>query len=226
MRSLLAIAACLIAAPALAAEVSVGLMGGVNIDLPDKQSKGYAKIKPGPMVVVPIRWHATDLVAVKGSLRFDMAGGTDRVTWSQWVDGQDMRFFDDDSAAVLGGFGASLGAELHLPLEWVVRPYGGAEIGVMGVGVWHTLGSESEVIYDSSTGGAVGPSTMQAAVVTDVHVGARLVFGKVSIMAELGYASSYLPAKKLAKTLVELDARREALGWNAFRAGAGFAISL
>ena len=79
--------------------------------------------------------HGTDLGALRGTVRLDMAGGTDRLTWSRWVNGEDVRFVDDSSDAVLGGLGVSLGAELHVPFEWVVRPYGGVEIGIMGIGV-------------------------------------------------------------------------------------------
>jgi len=216
-----------LAGHASAGEVSVGLLGGVNVDLPDLASKSYARIQPGPSVMIPVRWHATEVVAVRGTARFDFASGTDRLTWSRWVDGADVRFADDQSAAVLGGFGASVGVELHLPMEWAVRPYGGAEIGLMGVGVWHTLGGESDTIYDVESGGSVGPYTMQAVLVTDVHAGARVPLVKrLSVWVELGYAASYLPAANLRKTRDELDARREAIGWNTFRAGAGLSISL
>lgn len=220
-------------APALAetGDVSIGIGAAVGMDLPDPVSREYARFGPGAGLQVPVRWSVAPNANVRFNGRADFGGvGTDRVTWAQHIDGETVRFYAQDHWAMMLAGALTAGPELVFPVGSGLAPYLGAAAGVSWVGTYHALGEESLVMFDPAQNDLgdpknVDPYTSQAAFITDLTLGA-MTRGTTSFWFEAGYSNAWVGARTLQKTIPELDARREAYGWNAARLGLGLSWAL
>jgi hypothetical protein len=236
-----------VAAPGAAAEVTVGLGGGVSADLPDRLSTyegvRHTAFKPGAAVIVPLRFRWKDTIGLAVDLSTTFAGGRDRLTWSLPLGSSRADFYDDDHRAWLSSFDLRVGPELTIPLSGPFRPYVGVNAGVALVSVFHDLAgndagaepsaidADTAVLYDTSTyaygAGALDPWSFQGTFVADARVGGRLRLGdRFDLWLEAGYGTSFVPSAHLRKTTSELQARRAAFAWNPVRAALGFAVRL
>lgn len=219
-----------VAAPAAAAEIDLGVGAALALDLPDRASKDYASFGPGPSLLVPLRVGLTEHARLRSTLRADLGFGSDRVTWGVEVDGQQLRVASEDHWAMLAAAGLTVGPEVSLPVSGPVVPYLGAELGAAWVGTYHAFGPDAAILLDPDQNELdnpknVDPYTTQLALLTDLHAGVSLGAGDgVGGWAELGYSAAYLGARTLNKSPAEIDARREAYGWNPLRLAAGVRI--
>ena len=228
---LLATAVLLVGSPALAADLDVGVGVALAMDLPDASSAEYANFGPGPSLQIPVRIGLSEHARIRSTLRADLGIGSDRVTWALDVDGEQIRLRSDDHWAMFAAAGLTVGPEISLPVDGPVSPYLGAEAGGAWVGTYHSFGGETAVLLDPQENdlndpGNVDPFTTQLAFLTDAHAGISVGDEGVGFWAELGYSMAFLPAAELQKSPTNLDARREAYGWNPFRIGAGVKFAL
>lgn len=230
--AVVAVLALAVAAPAGAetGDVSIGIGAALAMDLPDPVSGEYARFGPGPSLQIPVRWSVAPNANLRVNARGDLGIGTDRVTWAQQINGEEVRFYAEDHWAMLVAGGVTVGPELLFPVGGAITPYLGAGAGVAWVGTYHSLGDESRLVFDPAQNDLqdpnnVDPYTSQAAFLTDLTLGA-MTKGSTSVWFEGGYSNAWVGARSLTKTLPELDARREAYGWNAARLGVGVAFTL
>lgn len=228
---LLLVPALLGAAPARATELDVGVGAALSMDLPDRVSSDYARFGPGPSLQIPIRVGFSEHAYLRSTLRADLGIGSDRVTWALDVDGEQIRVGSDEHWAMFTAAGLTLGPEIALPLDAPVVPVIGAEAGGAWVGTYHSFGGDTAVLLDPAqndlqSSGNIDPFTSQLAFLTDVHAGVASTGEGVGFWGELGYSMAFLGASPLKKSPKELDARREAYGWNAARLGVGVRFSL
>jgi hypothetical protein len=210
---------------AMAGDLDIGVGAALSMDMPDPVSKSYAQFGPGPSVQVPIRYGLTSVARLRATVRADLGVGADRVTWGQWVDGSEQRFYDDDHFAMFLASGLTLGPEVSIPLGGPIEPYFGAEGGIAWVGTYHSFGGVTRPLMDPkvndlNSAGNVDPYTSQFAFLSEVHLGA-MTTGAVGGWFELGYSMAFVGEADLSKTLQSFNARRSAYGWNAIRLGAG-----
>ncbi|MBT3223999.1 MAG: hypothetical protein HN348_33440 [Proteobacteria bacterium] len=209
---------------------SLGVLGAVSGDLPDPVSKEYANFGPGPSLQIPLRYSLSEMISIRQTTRLDLALGHDRVSWLEQVDGEEYRFYDDEHRAFLVAAAFTIGPEVFIPVKGVFSPYLGIEGGVAWVGTYHALGGEYEntqILLDPDSNELgnprnIDPYTTQGAFLTDFHLGGRVQLNeKLALFVEAGYSMAFLVARSLKKAPAELDARREAYGWNAMRGGFG-----
>ncbi len=229
--ALLTTAVLLVAHPALAAEVEVGVGAGLAKDLGDRVSRDYARFGLGPNLLVPVRVALSPHAAVRATARAELGVGSDRVTWVRDIDGRDVRVGSDDHWAMVAAGGLTVGPELRLPVDGPVAPVLGAEAGAAWIGTYHSFSGESAVILDPKQNdlddpGNVDPFTTNLTVLSDVHAGVVSTGDGPGFWAEVGYAAAYVRGAGLRKSVGALDARREAYGWNPLRVAAGVRIPL
>jgi hypothetical protein len=228
----LAAGAMLSALPADAAEVTVGAGLAVAADLSDRVSAEHTDFGPGPSLQVPVRVALSEHVSFRATGRADLGFGSDRVSWGQVVNGTPVRFYDDDHWAMLAALALTGGVEVELPGALPVTPYLGAELGAAWVGTYHSLGGETQLLLDPAENDLQNPSnidpyTNQSAVLTDLHAGLSRGFSsRLGGWVEGGYSVAFLSARTLQKAPTDLEARREAYGWNALRLGVGMCVAL
>lgn len=228
---LLSIVLCALPMPALAADLDVGVGAALAIDMPDRVSAEYAKFGPGPSLQIPVRIGLSDYARLRSTLRADLGIGSDRVSWALEIDGTERRLGSDDHWAMFTAAGLTVGPEIVIPVDGPIAPYLGAEAGGAWIGTYHSFGGDTAVLLDPNQNdlndpGNVDPFTTQLAFLTDTHVGFTLGDEGVGFWTELGYSMAFVGASSLKKSRAELDARREAYGWNPVRLGAGVRFSL
>ena len=210
-------------------DVHVGIGAALGVDLPDAVGDG-ASFGAGPGLQIPVRWWLSDVVALRGSVRLDAGWGRDTLTWNEFVNGEDVRFYNDDVQAVVGGLGLTLGVEIQAPFAWPVVPYAFAAGGGMGVGTWHTLSNETIALAETLPTGEVvssNPYTLQAVWLTEVGLGAHIPLpSQLDLWAETGYSNAYTVGKNLQKSSIEQDGRRQDFSWNTFRVALGVSFVL
>lgn len=222
----------LLAASAFGADLTAGVVVGVSSDLPDIVSAEYARFGPGLMLQVPLFVEIAPAARLRAALRADLAPGSDRVVWTQTIDGEAVRFYDDDHWAMLGSMALTVGGDFTGPADWPVRPYFGVDGGAARVTTWHSLGGNTQILLDPAQNDLsdprnIDPYTAQFTWLADVHAGAsRDVSDRVALWLEAGYSLAFLDARPLRKTPPELDATRSAYGWNAIRVGLGVGFAL
>ncbi len=221
--------AALAAGPAHAGDVSVGVGVGVSSDLPDAIADGHTRFPAVPEVVVPLRWQPLPLLAARARLRLAAGPGRDRLTWNEYIAGENVRFSDDGAAAVLGVAALTLGLELRGPAHWRLTPLGGVSVGLGVLANWHGLDGELAFLASplAQDGQGVGPYTVQAAVISEVHLGVALHVNRtVDLWFETGYSHAALATRSLQNARGGIDSAREAYGWNALAASLGLSVSL
>ena len=202
-----------------------GLFGGLDLGDRFSETTRFA----GGGLSIPVRLEIHDAVRLRATLRAEMGWGTDRLTWSEEVAGETVRVFDDDHSAILASGALSVGADILLPLGLPIGLYFGAEAGPAWFGTYHVLGGDTVVLLDPEQNDLerptnVDPYTSQGALLSDVHFGVErvLVEDRLALWFEVGYSIAFVESRGLRKSPAELDAKREAYGYNALRAGVGF----
>lgn len=213
-----------------AGDLSLGFGAAVSADLGDNVSDGDTRFGPGPSLQVPIRYALADKAWIRATVRADAGWGTDRVTWGQTVDGEEVRFYSTGHWAMLLGTALTVGGDAGLPGNLPL--YVGAEAGPAWVTTYHSLGGETQLLLDPSQNDLdssknLDPFTAQAALLTDLHAGALVPMSDgMKLWVETGYSLAFIAPRALNKTPEALDARREAYGWNALRLGLGVSLAL
>ena len=216
----------------LASDASIGVDAGVAIDCADRVSGDYAGFKPGPTLGIGFRYQLTSLTRARATLRGAFEQGTDRITWNRTIDGEEVRFYDDDHFTMLVGVGLTAGLDVMVPGDLPVTPYLGGSVGGVWVGTYHSLGGDTQILLDPTQNDLdsesnIDPYTSQMAFISELRLGVQREFGDtVALWFETGYSVAFLGARPLKKTPVELDARREPYGWNSIRLGLGVSFSL
>lgn len=226
----LTLLAVLVSAPGMAAEpgdLSLGVGVALSVDLPDPVSKGDARFAPGPSLLIPFRWTLVPLARARLGLRADLGTGTDTVRWTEEVDGEPVELQSSGHFAMFVGVTLTAGVDFLLPTPGKVAPYLGADLGLAWVGTYHSFDGATQVLLDPAQNdlddpGNVDPFTTQWTALTDLHGGVDVPLSEgVALWVETGYSVAFLNSRDLRKTPPELDATRDAFGWNAFRIGAG-----
>jgi len=223
MRLLLSIAV-LAASSARAEEVRVGVAATLATDLPDPVSGEYARFGPGPGVQVPVWVELAPWALLRATVRGDLGVGSDRVSWKREIDGEPVRFYDDEQFAMFVAGGLTLGPEVVFPTKGSVEPYLGAEAGGTWVGTYHAFDGPTALLLaperNGPKAGGVDPYTSQLTVLTEVHMGLGLgTQGRY--WTELGYSVAWVGASDLRNAPDALAARRAPWGWNAIRLALG-----
>jgi hypothetical protein len=220
-------------AASAATTVSMGLGAGVAADLGDKASDGNTRLGVGPGAVIPIRIAPLDFLRIRLDVRCEMGFGVDQLTWSETIDGVEVRRTDDDAhRAFVGNLSVETGLDVVIPTGGGTQPYLAGTIGVGMVGAYHVLDGGSAVLLDPGLNDLddprnIDPYTLQPALVAGVAAGLTIrASDKVDLWLETGYSAAVVGPRSLRKTAPELDARREAFAWNPIRAGLGFAVKL
>jgi hypothetical protein len=212
----------------------VGVGVGVSKDLGDAASTtNNTHLGVGPSLHIPVRYALGEHAYLRGTVRFDSAlSGQDRLTWGQTIDGQDVRFYDDDHKAIMLGAGATIGLDADLTHGKGFTPYIGAEAGVAMINTYHSrlmngiLFKDEDVASNSVTSGYLDPFTSQPTFITDLHLGGMYpMTSSMALQLEAGYSLAYVDAHALSKTDEALGAMREAYGYNAIRLGVGVALA-
>ena len=213
----------MVAAPAYAGDtwtlgVSVG--GGVDAG-PVQEGEGTA-FRPGPVLVVPLRWQPRPGVGLRASLELATAGGQDKVVWSETAGSSTQAYFSDQHEARYAAERLVIGPEVTLLPELLVSPYLGAGGGGGAVQTWHTFEGDTALL---SAGGR--PSTSQAALAAagwlGLHVGRP---DGVALEIEAGYCVSFLPEAPLHGAPAALDATRTAWSLDLGHLGVGLSFPL
>lgn len=217
-------------ASAGAGDVSLGFGAALAMDLPDPASAEHTRFGPGPSIQIPLRIGLTSHANLRINGRADLGIGRDRVSWAHWIDGESVRFYNDGHFAMLLAAGLTAGPEVVFPIEGAMKPYLGAGVGAAWVGTYHSLDGPARNLLDPMQNDLedprnIDPYTSQLALLTDVTLGA-MTSGKTSLWVELGYSNAWVGGRALTKTIAEMDARREAYGWNAARAAVGVQFGL
>ena len=216
----------LLAAPAEAmtpSEVGVGL--GLAADLADPASGEHTRFKPGPTLVVPVRWNLMEegdhvLLRLRVTGRADLAVGRDQLTWAVGVAGSSLRVSDEDHLAVLTHGGVLLGPEIVLPIQ-EIKPYFGAGAGIGWVGTYHSLSGATAVLLDPEQNDLnnpnnIDPYTSQAVLQTELTIGLDIDAGQ-PLFCEVGIGGAWVGERSLKKSPDRVKAKRSAYGWNPLR---------
>lgn len=211
---------------ALAGDTSIGVLVGGGLDLPAVAADDPTRFGLGPAVVVPLRIGLSPGAAWRVGVELAYGSGTDRLVWTEYVDGTPYGFYGvEESASYLAGR-LLTGPELALAPAALVHPYLGAGGGIGVVRNSHRAEGDLSVLIDADTGGG-SPFTLQPAWVAGgwagVHVGRP---GKVALELEAGYAVSFLPEAPLRKSPSALEAARTAWSLDLARLSGGVTFPL
>lgn len=226
--------AALLAVPvvAQASPVSIGANVGVSTDFADASGTAFSV---APQLAIPVRIAVGKYGAVRITPRADFGFGRDRVSWGRYVDGQEVRVYSDGHKAFLASASLSVGAEGYAPVSEKFQPFIGGSGGLAWIGTYHSFAGQEEASQALLDGDQnklgdptnVDPFSSQVALLTDLYGGGRLVLNdKLALFLELGYSFAFVPSTPLRKTPAELNAVRDAYGWNALRGGIGFSYTL
>jgi len=231
-RVLLLLAPLALTGPAVAADMSFGVGLAASTDLPDKVSGDYAKFGVGPGLHLPFRVDLAPFARLRVSARIDSGFGSNRVTWRQYVDGEEVRFYDDDHWSMLLAGALTAGGEFMPPVELPVMPYLGVGFGAAWVGTYHSFGGATQHLLDEDandldSSSNIDPYTTQFTFISDIDLGAELDLSEaLALWFELGYSIAFVSEKELKKTPAVYDALRSPYGWNAARLGVGVSFAL
>ena len=209
--------------PALAAEpgeVRLGVEVGVQSDLSDKTSAEYAEFGLGPVLAIPLSVAITPYARLRTQLRAELGTGTDRVTWTVPVAGEDTPVYADGHWAMAGVGSGSVGLEVLLPLDSPVEVAFGVETGVAWVGTYHSFSGRTAVLLDPGLNDLddpdnVDPYTSQVVWRNAVDASVAIPVGeRLHLSLRTGYAVAYVDSRPLQKSPAALDAQRAAYGWN------------
>lgn len=231
MRSLLLL---ILALPqtALAADVSVGAALGTTIDLPDATSADHTAFGPGGSLLIPVRVELVPGAFVRAALRADVATGSDRVSWAATRGADSVRIAADDHWAMLTAGSLILGLEGRVPEDWPIIPMVGAGLGGAFVGTWHSFGraeggADTSFLLDPEQHDLQDPNNRDPYAtsftpIVDMYLGAVVPVGDaLEIPIEVGYSVAFIPAATLQTAPPDIDAQRDAFGWNALRIHVG-----
>jgi hypothetical protein len=229
----LVLLAALVATPAIATDVSLGVAVGASVDLPDKAAADHTRFGPGPTLSIPLRVELAPHAFFTATLRADLGTGRDRVSWAQQAGDQPVRVASTDHWAMLTAGALTVGVEGRVPLgDSPVRPLGGLGIGGAWVSTWHSFGLADSGVdttflidpaqNDLSDPGNIDPYASNLALLVDVRLGCAYgVTDTLEVVGEIGYSTAFLPSTPLQKATPGLDARRDAFAWNTLRLQAG-----
>lgn len=230
-------------ASAFAGGLSVGVGVDASLDLPDpKGTMSYSKGFAGGGLMIPVRYDLSDFASFRATVRTAFAPGHDRVSWGTPIpstsadEPDEVRRASTEHWAMLAAGGLTIGLEAATK-ETGLSPYFGVETGPVLVNTYHSFDSLSEteqhpLLRDFTTEelqstGTIEPFTSQLALLTDLHAGVRSRGESgLGFWAEAGYATAFLKAKALTRTLPEYNARRDPYGWNALRLGFGVQFAM
>lgn len=215
----------MIALFALASEAdahSLGIGAALVRDLPDAVDTAVpTKFGLGGALLLPVRYDLTSAAALRGTVRFDVARGSDELLWQLG----DSEVGEAPKWALFVSSAATVGPEVRFVREGPVRPYVAGEVGVALVHTFHNI-ERAELLdpkkNDLKSAGNVDPFSRQVALATDVSVGAHVA----PVWFELGYTGAFLDEAKLLKSAPELQVRRAPYGWNALRVAVGVSVPL
>jgi hypothetical protein len=218
--------------PATAAEVAVGPAVGLSLDLPDAVSGDHTAFGAGVRLAAPLRVGLGPAAALRVVPSLDFAGGRDRVTWEQDLNGAPVRFVSDDHGAWLLAAALVLGPELRLPVDGL-DPFVGAGAGLAWVTNYHAFsGVAAQQLLDPAENdlgdpGNIDPYSARFAPVTELWLGVRPALSeRVALVVETGYSVAFVGEGALKKTPEGSSAQREPYGWNALRFSAGVSFAL
>jgi opacity protein-like surface antigen len=230
---LLALGCMFSTAASAAPSVHVGVAAGVAADMPDAASEEGTRLGPGPEVSLPVRVGLTEVIRLRADLRLGFGSGVDRLTWTEQIDGVDVRRVDTGThAAYVGTIGLELGLDVVVPVQGDLRPHLGGSLGGAAVAAFHSLRGDTAVLIDPEQNDLddprnLDPYTIQMVWSASAAAGMTWrVSERLDLLVEIGYGSAFVPARRLRKSPDILDARREAFGWNPFRATVGLLFEL
>lgn len=196
---------------------AIGLTGAVAIDGSEQLNgdRGYA-------VELPVLFEMTDLVSLRlamGHLRADAAS---RLTWSNAVDGEDIRFFED-GVALVSQSKFTTGVEVSIPLK-LVEPtlsvsVGGGLMKAMEYG--ETFANPTLAAIE-----AVEPTASSLALLTEVNLGIRRSLSPhVALFVQTGYSVATVSETNISTSNPALNLRRESIGLNTAHLGLGVMLT-
>ena len=208
---------------------SLGVGASVGYDLPGPAADGGAfGVAPG--VQVPLTVSSGERVRWRFGLRGELGTGSDRVSWSEVVDGAASRVTDTGHFALLATTALTVGPELALPSFGGVTPVFGVAAGPALAATFHAFDAEADFLLDPAQNaltdpGNLDPYTLQAALCTELHLGLR-GGGRVGWWVDAGLGATWLGAAPLRKSLPGVDAQRDALRWDPARVTGGVSFAL
>ncbi|MBN2797994.1 MAG: hypothetical protein JXX28_02490 [Deltaproteobacteria bacterium] len=228
----------LFALPSIASEGT--LSAGVTLALSADQSDAVplpeggepTRFGPGLSLGIPLRLDLTEGVRLRLDGRFDLAAGSDRITWGEPINGEEVRFWDSDHPSYLVGGALLVGVEAYVPSDLPFTPYLGGGVGMAWIGTYHSFHESTAKLMDPeqndlNDANNIDPYTSQLRPLSELVLGARRPLSEASALnLEVGYALAFLPASDLHGTLAAYNARREAYSWNAIRLALGFTVAL
>lgn len=213
----------LLLASALAGELSAGVQVGVGRDLPSLAAQDPTTFGLGPAALVSARWAPAPGAAVRVGLELARGTGTDRLLWSETVNGERYDFYAEDQVARFSSARLVVGPELAVLPDALVTPVLGAGAGVGVVTGGHELGAQGAALAE----GDAGPSTRQLTWAAGGWLGLRAGRpGKVALELEAGYLSSFLPEAPLRNAPSALEASRAAWSLDLVRVSGGVSFPL
>lgn len=220
-----------LAAPADAAELSLGLAADVVVDPADKvDGKRGARAGTGGALRVPLRIGFAEGAALRATLGTTFTFGQDRVEWTQY-DGA-VTYYSDDHWTLVNSSSLMLGPVVDLT-RTSARPYLGAQAGGVLVTSYHSFQGASAVLLDPAQGDVtssthIDPWSRDLVPAAELLGGLRLggTDGGLAFEVEAGYTVAFLDEVALQKSRPELGAVRTAWGYNALRVGVGAVFSL
>lgn len=212
--------------PGVASAGSIGVGAGVGFDLPDVNvAASETTFGPSANLAFPVRFDVARTAAIRATLHAAFSQGQDVVSWQ--LPGV-ARVGEPPKRAWIGTVAATVGPEIHVPIEGPVQPYLAAGAGVALVYVWHNLeradlfdpGHYTDEQLDNPT--TLDPFSRQPVFATDLALGAEID----RFWFELGYSLQIVGNAPLIRSTPALDVRRETFGWNVVRLVVGFSIPL
>lgn len=214
----------LITSGAKASSIEIGAGIDLGADLGDAgQDQGAARMGMGPTIRAPVRWAPHPNVALRTDLFFAMAGGQDRIEWSQYNGA--VAYHSEDHWTLMTQFGLHVGPEIAPWGDEDISPYAGVHVGTSWVRHWHSFDGGAAVLLDPeqndlSSGSNIDPYTDQLAPLVGIQAGVRFVdVLPFAFEAELGYDVAFLREVPLKKARPALNATRTAYGFNPIRVG-------
>ena len=211
---------------------TVGVELGGHTDLSDATTASTSMA--GGSFALPVGFAVGERSRVFLAPHVDFGGGKDQVSWTsgQAINGEPFRYTSDTHKANLFAVGLMARTEMDLSTSGSTRPWLGAGIGAVSVSHHHSFGGEESfdtipLLPGEDGTGDENPRTQQWALLSELRGGVRTeISDELALGAHIGYSTAFLGASNLLDTADELDARRDAYGWNAFRFGLAVHIAL